>query len=45
VDHDVGRFSGLYERRVLAGVVHNVPQEAPEATLAALRSVDSSGHG
>ena len=29
-------FSGPYERRLLAGVGHNIPQEAPEATTAAL---------
>ncbi len=33
------RFSGRYERRVLPGVGHNMPQEAPEATLAALRDL------
>ena len=36
VDNDARRFSGHYERRVLAGVGHNIPQEAPEATIAAL---------
>ncbi|OLF53012.1 alpha/beta fold hydrolase [Pseudomonas chlororaphis] len=35
-DEDLGRFSGPYQRRVLAGVGHNVPQEAPEATVQAL---------
>jgi pimeloyl-ACP methyl ester carboxylesterase len=29
-------FSGSYERRVLPGIGHNVPQEAPIATVAAL---------
>ena len=35
-DDDAAHFSGFYERRVLAGVGHNIPQEAPEATLKAL---------
>jgi len=29
-------FTGRYERRVLLGVGHNIPQEAPAATLSAL---------
>lgn len=36
VDEDAGHFTGPYERRVLAGVGHNIPEEAPEATLKAL---------
>ena len=36
VDEDVEHFSGPYERRILAGVGHNIPEEAPEATLKAL---------
>ena len=36
VDRGATRFSGRYERRVLPGVGHNIPQEAPEATIAAL---------
>jgi pimeloyl-ACP methyl ester carboxylesterase len=36
IDPDVGCFRGRYERRVLPGVGHNIPQEAPEATIAAL---------
>ena len=32
-------FSGSYERRVLPGIGHNVPQEAPVATVAALRDL------
>jgi pimeloyl-ACP methyl ester carboxylesterase len=32
-------FTGPYERRVLPGIGHNVPQEAPAATLAALRDL------
>ena len=30
------RFTGRFERRVLPGVGHNPPQEAPEAFAAAL---------
>jgi pimeloyl-ACP methyl ester carboxylesterase len=33
------KFVGAYERRVLPGVGHNVPQEAPDAFLAALLTV------
>lgn len=36
-DDHADRFTGRYERRVLPGVGHNVPQEAPRATLDALR--------
>jgi pimeloyl-ACP methyl ester carboxylesterase len=32
-------FSGSYERRVLPRIGHNVPQEAPVATVAALRDL------
>jgi pimeloyl-ACP methyl ester carboxylesterase len=39
IDDDARHFSGRYERRVLPGVGHNMPQEAPEATLAALRDL------
>ncbi|MGC5702159.1 alpha/beta hydrolase [Pseudomonas sp. NFXW11] len=35
-DPDVGLFSGPYQRRILPGVGHNLPQEAPQATLDAL---------
>jgi pimeloyl-ACP methyl ester carboxylesterase len=35
-DDDVNHFSGLYRRHVLPGVGHNIPQEAPHATVAAL---------
>lgn len=35
-DEDVEHFTGRYERRVLAGVGHNIPEEAPEATIKAL---------
>jgi len=36
VDDDAQHFSGVYRRQVLPGVGHNIPQEAPHATLAAL---------
>ncbi|MGE8154909.1 alpha/beta fold hydrolase [Pseudomonas vancouverensis] len=36
IDEDVGHFTGPYERRVLAGVGHNIPEEASAATLKAL---------
>jgi pimeloyl-ACP methyl ester carboxylesterase len=36
VDEDAPRFSGRYQRRLLRGIGHNIPQEAPEATVAAL---------
>ncbi|TPG78556.1 alpha/beta fold hydrolase [Pseudomonas arsenicoxydans] len=36
IDDDSEHFTGPYERRVLAGVGHNIPEEAPEATLKAL---------
>jgi pimeloyl-ACP methyl ester carboxylesterase len=32
-------FSGPYERRLLPGIGHNVPQEAPTALVAALREL------
>jgi pimeloyl-ACP methyl ester carboxylesterase len=32
-------FTGPYERRLLPGIGHNVPQEAPAATVAALRDL------
>ncbi|MDT9646675.1 alpha/beta hydrolase, partial [Pseudomonas sp. JV245A] len=35
-DPDVGLFSGPYQRRILPGIGHNLPQEAPQATLDAL---------
>jgi pimeloyl-ACP methyl ester carboxylesterase len=35
-DEDAGHFTGFYERRVLAGVGHNIPEEAPQDTLKAL---------
>jgi pimeloyl-ACP methyl ester carboxylesterase len=36
IDEDAEHFTGPYERRVLAGVGHNIPEEAPEATLKAI---------
>ncbi|WP_458370075.1 alpha/beta fold hydrolase [Pseudomonas fluorescens] len=36
LDEDIRHFTGPYERRVLAGVGHNIPEEASEATLKAL---------
>jgi pimeloyl-ACP methyl ester carboxylesterase len=31
VDSDAPHFTSYYERRIVAGVGHNFPQEAPEA--------------
>ncbi|MCG5243685.1 alpha/beta fold hydrolase [Azospirillum doebereinerae] len=39
LDKDKLRFLGRYERRVLPGTGHNIPQEAPEATVKALLEV------
>ena len=36
---DAHHFTGPYERRVLPDVGHNLPQEAPEATVAAIRAL------
>jgi pimeloyl-ACP methyl ester carboxylesterase len=36
IDDDIDHFTGHYERRMLAGVGHNIPEEAPEATIRAL---------
>ena len=38
-DGQSGRFTGGYERRMLARVGHNVPQEAPAETVAAIRDL------
>lgn len=38
-DPDAPYFTGRYERRVLPGIGHNIPQEAPAATLAALKEL------
>ncbi|MBK5544391.1 alpha/beta hydrolase [Pseudomonas sp. TH04] len=35
-DDDVEHFTGVYRREVLPGVGHNIPQEAPLTTLAAI---------
>ena len=35
-DDDAEHFSGFYRRTVLPGTGHNIPQEAPQATLAAI---------
>lgn len=35
-DPDVGKFTGPYERRVLDGIGHNIPGEAPAAVVDAL---------
>jgi len=35
-DLEAGKFTGPYERRILPGIGHNIPQEAPAATIAAL---------
>jgi pimeloyl-ACP methyl ester carboxylesterase len=36
IDEDAEHFCGFYERRVLAGVGHNIPEEAPQQTLKAI---------
>ncbi|MDP1911238.1 MAG: alpha/beta hydrolase, partial [Hyphomicrobium sp.] len=38
-DRQAAFFSGPYERRLLPGIGHNVPQEAPAATAAALQDL------
>ena len=38
-DGQARHFAGRYERRLLPRIGHNVPQEAPEATVAALRDL------
>jgi pimeloyl-ACP methyl ester carboxylesterase len=38
-DGNAAKFTGSYERRMLARVGHNVPQEAPAATVAAIRDL------
>jgi pimeloyl-ACP methyl ester carboxylesterase len=38
-DSQARHFSGRYERRLLPGIGHNVPQEAPAQTVAALRDL------
>ncbi|KAA8739012.1 alpha/beta hydrolase [Pseudomonas koreensis] len=36
IDDDIAHFTGPYERRVLPGIGHNIPEEAPQQTLKAL---------
>ena len=36
---DARHFTGRYERRVIPGTGHNLPQEAPAATVAAVRDL------
>lgn len=38
-DHSAAKFTGRYERRLIPKVGHNVPQEAPSETVAAIRDV------
>ncbi len=35
-DPHAAKFTGPYQRRVLPGIGHNIPQEAPDAVIAAL---------
>lgn len=35
-DPFVEKFTGAYQRRLLPGIGHNIPQEAPEATVSAV---------
>lgn len=37
-EYDTPFFSGNYERRIIKGVGHNLPQEAPEAFASAVLS-------
>ncbi|MBS0517464.1 MAG: alpha/beta hydrolase [Proteobacteria bacterium] len=39
IDHQAAKFTGGYERRLLPGIGHNVPQEAPAETVAAVRQL------
>jgi pimeloyl-ACP methyl ester carboxylesterase len=39
VDSSAKKFTGFYERRILPGIGHNVPQEAPRETVAAIRDL------
>jgi pimeloyl-ACP methyl ester carboxylesterase len=38
-DYSAAHFTGPYERRILPGIGHNVPQEAPAETVAAIRDL------
>ncbi len=40
-EKDASHFSGHHEYRILQGVGHNIPQEAPDATVAALLNLMS----
>jgi pimeloyl-ACP methyl ester carboxylesterase len=35
-----GKFSGRYSHKILNGIGHNVPQEAPDAFASAIVEVD-----
>ncbi len=39
LEREAAQFSGPFEQRVLPGVGHNIPQEAPAETLRALRDL------
>ena len=39
VDPSAKKFTGFYERRILPMIGHNVPQEAPAETVAAIRAL------
>jgi pimeloyl-ACP methyl ester carboxylesterase len=39
IDHSAPKFTGRYERRLIRKVGHNVPQEAPNETVAAIRDL------
>ena len=42
IDNNSAHFSGFYERRILTGVGHNVPQEAPGAFCDAIVTLSES---
>jgi pimeloyl-ACP methyl ester carboxylesterase len=44
-DHQAKMFSGPYQRRMIPRVGHNVPQEAPAATVQAIRDLLKSTGG
>lgn len=41
-DPHADMFTGVYQRRLLDGVGHNIPQEAPEAMIAALLDLNAA---
>ena len=43
-DRDHAHFRSYYERRILPGIGHNIPQEAPAATLQALQDLMRLSH-